>query len=269
MRTPRWSTGYWPRRATASVGHNTGSIWCATAKPRASKKTALRPDAHRYRDYVIQAFNNDLPYDRFVRQQLAGDELEPQNPDALIATGLVRLYPEDINASNMVSAAAGDSGRHHRKHRPCIPGPDDRLCPLPRSQIRRHQAGRLLPLAGLLRRDFAQRRCLDRFEKTGRRIRQENGDLGNERPSRFATLIDSELADERQAAREDAIAAYDPQTKAPSKRRPKNAPACKNNWSAKRKNGSNRARACLQAAAHPTNENSMTSRWKTWRNSTT
>ncbi len=59
-----------------------------------------RPDAYRYRDYVIRAFNDDLPYDRFVRQQLAGDELEPGNPDALIATGFLRLYPEESNASN-------------------------------------------------------------------------------------------------------------------------------------------------------------------------
>lgn len=59
-----------------------------------------RPDAFRYRDYVIQAFNNDLPYDRFVRQQIAGDELEPDNPDAVVATGYLRLYPEEWNASN-------------------------------------------------------------------------------------------------------------------------------------------------------------------------
>src|SRR5262245_23736211 len=44
----------------------------------------LRAEAYRYRDYVIRAFNEDLPYDRFVRQQVAGDELEPGNPQALI-----------------------------------------------------------------------------------------------------------------------------------------------------------------------------------------
>src|SRR4029077_61615 len=66
------------------------------------KKDGLRPDAYRYRDYVIRALNDDLPYDRFIRQQIAGDELEPHNPDALVATGIIRLYPEDINASNMV-----------------------------------------------------------------------------------------------------------------------------------------------------------------------
>ena len=62
----------------------------------------IRPDAFRYRDYVIRSFNQDLPYDQFVREQLAGDELVPDNRDALVATGFLRLYPEDVNASNLV-----------------------------------------------------------------------------------------------------------------------------------------------------------------------
>jgi Protein of unknown function (DUF1549)/Protein of unknown function (DUF1553) len=65
------------------------------------KNDALRPDAYKYRDYVIAALNDDLPYDEFIRQQIAGDELEPGNPQALIATGLNRLYPDEINASNL------------------------------------------------------------------------------------------------------------------------------------------------------------------------
>src|SRR5262249_9192524 len=62
---------------------------------------AHRPDAYRYRDYVIQSFNDDLPYDRFIAQQLAGDELEPDNPQALVATGLNRLYPDEHNAADV------------------------------------------------------------------------------------------------------------------------------------------------------------------------
>lgn len=64
------------------------------------KVDRLRPEAWRYRDYVIRSFNNDLPYDRFLSQQIAGDELEPNNPDALIATGFYRLPAEEINGSN-------------------------------------------------------------------------------------------------------------------------------------------------------------------------
>src|SRR5690349_18960563 len=37
-----------------------------------------RPDAYRYRDYVMQSFNQDKPYDEFVREQLAGDEMDPK-----------------------------------------------------------------------------------------------------------------------------------------------------------------------------------------------
>jgi hypothetical protein len=65
------------------------------------KEDAFRPNAHKYRDYVIRAFNDDLPYDRFIRQQLAGDELEPDNPEAIVATGLNRLYPDEYNAANV------------------------------------------------------------------------------------------------------------------------------------------------------------------------
>jgi hypothetical protein len=59
-----------------------------------------RPNAFRYRDYVIRSFNNDLPYDQFVRQQLAGDELSPNHPDSQIATGFLRLSPEETNGSD-------------------------------------------------------------------------------------------------------------------------------------------------------------------------
>jgi hypothetical protein len=47
----------------------------------------IRDNAWRYRDWVVQAFNRDLPYDEFVRQQIAGDVLYPGDLDALIATG--------------------------------------------------------------------------------------------------------------------------------------------------------------------------------------
>ncbi|HZL99411.1 MAG TPA: DUF1549 and DUF1553 domain-containing protein, partial [Planctomycetota bacterium] len=50
-----------------------------------------KPLAWRYRDWVIEALNADLPYDRFVREQLAGDELEDGTPSSAVATGLYRL----------------------------------------------------------------------------------------------------------------------------------------------------------------------------------
>ncbi len=48
-----------------------------------------RPSAYHYRDFVIQALNEDMPFDRFVRLQIAGDELEPDNKLALMATGFL------------------------------------------------------------------------------------------------------------------------------------------------------------------------------------
>ncbi|MEC8906779.1 MAG: PSD1 and planctomycete cytochrome C domain-containing protein [Verrucomicrobiota bacterium] len=52
-----------------------------------------RPHAWRYRDYVVRSFNNDKPYDQFVREQIAGDEIKPKDPDHLIATGFLRMGP--------------------------------------------------------------------------------------------------------------------------------------------------------------------------------
>jgi len=49
-----------------------------------------RPGAWAYRDYVINSFNTDKPYDRFVREQLAGDEIAPDDPEILIATSYLR-----------------------------------------------------------------------------------------------------------------------------------------------------------------------------------
>jgi hypothetical protein len=59
----------------------------------------VRPQAWRYRDWVVDALNRDLPYDEFVRLQLAGDELRPDDPHAAIATGFLLCGPDmpDIN----------------------------------------------------------------------------------------------------------------------------------------------------------------------------
>jgi hypothetical protein len=56
-----------------------------------------RPNAWRYRDYIIHAFNADKPYDRLVQEQLAGDELFPDNPEALVATGYLRHWIYEYN----------------------------------------------------------------------------------------------------------------------------------------------------------------------------
>ncbi|MBS0372576.1 MAG: DUF1553 domain-containing protein [Proteobacteria bacterium] len=60
-----------------------------------------RPNMWRYRDYVIKAFNDDKPYDVFIKEQLAGDELWPDRKDALVATGFLRNFPDEINARDL------------------------------------------------------------------------------------------------------------------------------------------------------------------------
>ncbi len=56
-----------------------------------------RPEAYRYRDYVIKSFNEDKPYDHFIREQLAGDEFDPGNRDALVATMYLRHWIYEHN----------------------------------------------------------------------------------------------------------------------------------------------------------------------------
>jgi len=62
-----------------------------------------RPHAWRYRDYVVRAFNADKPYDQFVREQIAGDELKPNDPDHLIATGFLRMGPWEHTAMSVAA----------------------------------------------------------------------------------------------------------------------------------------------------------------------
>jgi hypothetical protein len=61
-----------------------------------------KPFIWRYRDYVVDAFNNDVPYDQFVRQQIAGDLLSNVTPESLIATGYYRLGQWDSGAADRV-----------------------------------------------------------------------------------------------------------------------------------------------------------------------
>ena len=63
-----------------------------------------RSDAWRYRDYVIRSIREDKPYDQFLREQLAGDEIDPKNQEMLVAAGFHRLGPLRKNAGNQDAA---------------------------------------------------------------------------------------------------------------------------------------------------------------------
>ncbi|HZT42313.1 MAG TPA: DUF1549 domain-containing protein [Chthonomonadaceae bacterium] len=78
--------------ASPHYGERWGRHWLDLARFAEShgyEQDYDRPYAYTYRDFVIRALNADLPYDTFVRWQLAGDEIDPDNPMALMATGFL------------------------------------------------------------------------------------------------------------------------------------------------------------------------------------
>jgi mono/diheme cytochrome c family protein len=64
------------------------------------ERNKFRDSAWKYRDFVVEAFNADLPYDEFIRWQLAGDVLHPDDPLAVIASGFLAMGPYDLTAYN-------------------------------------------------------------------------------------------------------------------------------------------------------------------------
>ncbi len=90
--------------ASPAYGERWARMWLDLARYAESegfKADETRPDAWRYRDYVIRSFNDDKPYDRFIREQIAGDELFPNDPNALVATGFNRHWADESNARNL------------------------------------------------------------------------------------------------------------------------------------------------------------------------
>ena len=78
------------------------------AESNSFERDAPKPYAWRYRDYVIQSLNEDKPYDLFVREQLAGDELEPLTREGIIATGYYRLGTWDDEPADPLQARYDD-----------------------------------------------------------------------------------------------------------------------------------------------------------------
>ncbi|HVX13523.1 MAG TPA: DUF1553 domain-containing protein [Pirellulales bacterium] len=74
------------------------------AETNSFERDGAKPHAWRYRDYVIRSFNDDKPYDQFVREQLAGDEMTPVTPERLIATGFYRLGLWDDEPADRLQA---------------------------------------------------------------------------------------------------------------------------------------------------------------------
>ncbi len=80
--------------ASPHYGEKWGRHWLDLvryAESNSYERDGTKPFVWRYRDYVIQSFNSDKPYDQFVIEQLAGDEISGRTPETLIATGYYRL----------------------------------------------------------------------------------------------------------------------------------------------------------------------------------
>ncbi|MBI1371649.1 MAG: DUF1549 domain-containing protein [Phycisphaera sp.] len=95
--------------ASPHYGERWGRHWLDVARFAESfgfEQDYDRPNAYHYRDFVIKALNSDMPYDRFVRWQVAGDEIAPDEPLAMMATGFLGagVFPTQLTEKEFESA---------------------------------------------------------------------------------------------------------------------------------------------------------------------
>ncbi len=121
------STGAWERLVDRLLGSpHYGERWARHwldlvrfAESNGYERDGEKPNAWRYRDYVISSFNADKPYDRFIREQIAGDEIAaelqradkagtPEWRQAIIATGFYRLHVWDDEPDSTLAAEFDD-----------------------------------------------------------------------------------------------------------------------------------------------------------------
>ena len=154
--------GYCPRFNMASVGDATGWTWPGSERVMDTKGTRSGINAWPYRDYVISSFNQDKPYPQFVREQLAGDVLEPVTRESIAGTGFLVAAPWDDVGHSQQSATMRARVRADEMEdvvgtvAQTLPGSDGQLCPLPRSQVRSHFAEGLLSFEGYSGRGLAR-----------------------------------------------------------------------------------------------------------------
>ena len=141
--------------ASPHYGERWGQHWLDVARyadTAGNSNDYERSNAWRYRDYVIRAFNQDKPYNRFIVEQLAGDELAPDNPEMLVATGFLRMGPWGSAMVPKKIARQAYLDERGQQRRTDVPGDAAALRPLPRPQVRPHPHTGLLPLLRGLRR---------------------------------------------------------------------------------------------------------------------
>lgn len=93
--------------ASPRYGERWGRHWLDViryAETNGYERDGPKPNVWRFRDYVIRSFNNDKPFNQFVREQIAGDELAPNDPDAITATAFYRLGVWDDEPADPLQA---------------------------------------------------------------------------------------------------------------------------------------------------------------------
>jgi mono/diheme cytochrome c family protein len=96
--------------ASPHYGEQFGQRWLDVARYADTAGFAndySRPNAWRYRDYVVRSFNADKPYNEFVRQQIAGDEIDETDAENLIATGFLRMGPWEQTSMSVFKETRG------------------------------------------------------------------------------------------------------------------------------------------------------------------
>ena len=91
--------------ASPRYGERQARLWLDLARYADSagfQGDQTRKNFFRYRDYVIDAFNSDKPYSRFIQEQVAGDEIAPGDQKVLVATGFLAGYPDNSNSRDLV-----------------------------------------------------------------------------------------------------------------------------------------------------------------------
>jgi hypothetical protein len=91
--------------ASPRYGERQARLWLDLARYADSsgfQNDSTRPNLFRYRDYVINSFNEDKPYSRFIQEQIAGDEIAPGDQNVLVATGFLAGYPDNSNSRDLV-----------------------------------------------------------------------------------------------------------------------------------------------------------------------
>ena len=99
-----WSNAFSIRRSTPNAGRSTGWTLCASRKATVSNTIRTAPRRGATATTLSVRFAEDKPYDQFLREQLAGDEIDSQNQEMLVAAGFNRLGPLRKNAGNQDAA---------------------------------------------------------------------------------------------------------------------------------------------------------------------